>query len=397
MSNLFDNYNRDSVFRDRFSLTPEFVPEELPCRDDETQRLVEGLSILLDPFRPVSVNIAIIGNAGIGKTTLAKHVTKHLESYSVANKISLETHYINCHSFRTKTSILRRLATDRFHIQGRGFSDEELMEMLANKLKRENKRIVLIIDEADMLRGEDILAFIHMNELFEPGVGRLSLIIISRRRAWTLMLDAHLSGRVQDQLNLQPYTRDQLEQILEYRRKLGFFANVVPPEVFEMIVDIAAATGNARHGIEIMLRCGMMANSKGASQINPEFVRAAKNEVYPELRPEVFTDLKPNELIVALAIARILSSGTGIAYTTINEAYAKYLETCSEFSISKQAKASFRLYLETLTRLGIVSAQVRALGEGKRGRRSYITLHDIPALIIKERVEHALKSKLKEK
>ncbi|RMG20173.1 MAG: AAA family ATPase [Methanobacteriota archaeon] len=396
LTNLFEKYSTDSVFKDRFTLTPEFVPDEMPGREDEQTRMVEALSILLDPFRPVAVNIAIIGPAGVGKTTLAKRITKDLKSYAESLNINLDTQYVNCHSFRTKTSILRRLVTDGFtNVQGRGFSDEEMMEMLAKKLSRENKRIVLTIDEAGMLRGEDILGLIHMNELFPPGEGRVSIIIITRRQQWSLMLNTHLSGRVQDQINMPKYTREQLETILRYRAQLGFYAGVISDEVLDMIVDIAATTGNARHGIEIMLRCGMIANAKKSSIITPEFVRAAKNEVYPELRPDVFNDLKINELVVALSIATILSKGGGVVQTTINEAYQVYKMYCETYQLKGQSKATFRIYLDNLAQLGIVVTQVKPMPDGSRGRRSIITLHDIPAIIVKERVEEAIKKKIR--
>lgn len=396
MSNAFENYSRDSVFRDRYTLTPEFVPDELPRREEETKRMVEALSILLDPYRAVAVNIAITGQAGIGKTTLAKKITKDLENFALQRKVNLEVHYVNCHTFRSKTSILRRLATDKFNIHGRGFSDEELMEMLATRLDREQKRLVLTIDEAGMLKGEDILGLIHMNELFGPGSGRLSIIVISRRQEWSLMLDTHLSGRIQDQLNLNKYSREDLVEILGYRRQLGFHADVLSNDVLDLIIDISAATGNARHGIEIMLRAGMIANSRNQDQITADFVRAAKHEVYPELRSDVFKDLKFNELAAALSVARKLKNKGGLAATTINESYDSFRLICNEFEVKPPGKATFRICIETLNRLGIVQSQVKPMSDGTRGRRSVITLHDIPASILEERVTDTIRKKVTE-
>ena len=59
-----------SVFKDESTLFREFVPEKLPRREKDIARLTRD-------FKPITegafaVNIAIIGNAGIGKTSIAK-------------------------------------------------------------------------------------------------------------------------------------------------------------------------------------------------------------------------------------------------------------------------------------------------------------------------------------
>lgn len=388
--NIFERKSLENVFRERYTLLPEFVPEELPCRDNEIDQLVENLRILLDPLRCVAVNIAITGLPGIGKTTLAKKTINDLKSAAIANKINLDIFYVNCHSFRTKTSILRRIAQDKFYIQGRGFSDEELIEMLATRLEKENLRLVLAIDEAGMLSGKDILSFIHLNDLFPPGTGRLSTIIICRRSEWSIVLSSTLSGRIQDQLNLDGYTREQLEEILNYRLKLAFFADVISPEVMDLIIDISARTRNARHGIEIMLRAGMKANAHGIPTISADLVRAAKTEVYPELRSDVFRDLKQSELIAALALGKILEQ-PGFVSTSINQSYDRFRLVSEEYNLKPQSKATFRLCIDTLEKLGIISHSVGIIGEG-RGRRAKISLYDIPAQILVERVQNVLKS-----
>ena len=397
MANVFENYSSDSVFRDRFVLTPEYVPDEMPGREHETKRMVEILSVLLDPYRTNAVNLAIVGEAGVGKTTLAKRVAKDLKEYALEMQINLNICYVNCHSLRTKTAILRKLSTNKHTIQGRGFSDEELMEMLATKLEKQNKRQVLIIDEAGMLKAEDILGIIHLNELFIKSTGRLSTISITRNSDWSSLLDSRLSGKIQDKIALQPYNREEVSQILTIRRKLGFHAEVLSDEVLELVIDTTARSRNARHGIEILLRAGMIANASGNSHVTADFIRAANNEIYPELRPDIFRDLKFNELATSIAIGRILSRNGRIT-TTINQSYEVFkLVYVENEGTAIPGIATFRNSINTLVRLGILASKVKSLEKEKRGRRAVIGLLDIPAVVLVERAQNIMDELQKQK
>ena len=387
MANIFENHSSDTVFRDRYVLTPEYVPNKMPGREHETKRMVEILSVLLDPYRTNAVNLAIVGEAGIGKTTLAKRVTNDLKEYALETKINLDVCYVNCHSLRTKTAILRKLSHNNYTIQGRGFSDEELMEMLATKLEKQNKRQVLIIDEAGMLKAEDILGIIHLNELFMNLTGRLSTISITRNSDWSSLLDSRLSGRIHDKIELKPYNREEISNILNIRRKLGFHAGILSDEILELVIDATTRSRNARHGIEILLRAGMIANANGESQVTADFIRAANTEIYPELRSDIFRDLRFNELATSIAIGRILSNNEKTT-TTINYSYEIFKLVCAENKgTPAPGVATFRNAINTLTRLGILAAKVKPVEEEKRGRRTVIGLLDMPAIVLVERAQ----------
>ena len=88
--NIFEKRSRESVFRQRHTLLPEFVPDELPCREKEQDQLVENLRILLDPTRCLAVNMSITGLPGIGKTTIAKKTINDLKSAAMKANINLD-------------------------------------------------------------------------------------------------------------------------------------------------------------------------------------------------------------------------------------------------------------------------------------------------------------------
>ena len=88
-----------SVFKDEASLFPEYIPPELPNRDEEVKRLARNFSALLRRDGAFSVNVASVGNAGIGKTALAKYTMAQLKELATDQNINVDYAYYNCHSF----------------------------------------------------------------------------------------------------------------------------------------------------------------------------------------------------------------------------------------------------------------------------------------------------------
>jgi cell division control protein 6 len=379
-----------SVFKDEASLFPEYIPPELPNRDEEIKRLARNFRALLRRDGAFSVNVAIVGNAGIGKTALVKYTLAQLKELAINENINIDYAYYNCHSFRSKTAILRSLMADRFMIQSRGFSDEEVLEMLFKRLQKENQHLILVLDEANTLESEDILSIIHANEAL--GIS-LSTVVISRPTEWKMLLDAPLSGHIHDQINLRSYNIDQLMTILSYRARIAFNPQAYTTDIIELVAEISSHTRNARHGLEILYRSGKAADNQSKSILDPEDIRRSKNEVYPELRPDIFYDLRENELITALSIARDLMD-TGSTATTINRSYEHYEMACEEFGINKRKLITYRGFVDSLVNVGIVGKTTTLASKGKRGRRSKITLFDIPASVLAERVEQRIKTVL---
>jgi len=377
-----------NIFKDESTLFPDYVPEELPHREEEMIRLAKNFRTILKRDNPRSVHIAVVGDPGVGKTSLVKRTMQDLVEVAHDKSINVDFVYYNCHSMRTKASILRHVLTEKFGVQSRGFGEEEILEMIVKRCEKEDLRLIIAIDEANMLKAEDILSIIHANEVFGSGESRISTIIISRTAEWRALLNAPLSGHILDQLNIEGYNKEELMDIFKYRAKLAFWEGVISDEILEMVAEISASTRNARHGIEIMLRAGRIADGLGEHEIKADFIREAKNRVYPELRSDVFYDLRLHELLASLAIARILARPENIQ-TTIKEAYEEYKLVCEEMGEKPASMPSFRIYLNTLEKVGIIGITVKSLEKG-RGRRAKITLYDIPAKIMKERIEALL-------
>jgi len=372
-----------TVFKDESTLLLDYVPPKLPCREGDLARLSRNFKPIFTGDKFYNITIAITGPAGVGKTSLAKLFGKGLEEAS-KNYKEIMCLYFNCYSFRTKSSILREITTRKFGISSRGLSDNELLTQIYKRLKNEDKRLLIILDEAFLLGGDAILSLIHSYESYGFGYSPISMIIISRPEEYNSILHIKLKGKINDLIKLEPYSKEMFKEIIDYRTELAFKPGVISEEIKELIIEIVSETNNARHLIEILHKSGKLADIKGQSEITAEMVRQAKNEVYPELRPEMLRELKIQELITAHAIAKRLKH-KGIVSTNIKEAYGYYKVACEEFNEEIHSLNTFRVYIDSLVKYGIINKITKQIGRGQRGRRSRITLFDVPAKVLEER------------
>jgi cell division control protein 6 len=385
-----------TVFKNEETLHPAFIPSKLPNRETQLVRLSHTFKPLLNDEGAYAVNVAVVGRPGTGKTASIKFFGRALEK--VARKRgtsgSIRFEYYDCFMFRTKSAILRDLLTERFKVTSRGFSDEEITSMLNKRLLRENIRLVLCLDEAYLL-GQDLLSLIHSSEVAHHGQAYISTLIACRTTDWQNSLSFPLSGRLNDRIEMPPYNEDELYQILKYRTELAFHDSVVPDEILRMVANIAAATKNARHGIEMLLWAGKAADRFNVRPITPEMIRRAKQEVFSELRSDVLYSLRYQELLVLAAVSRQLKLEMSQA-TTFAKVFDSYQIICEEYGATKQAMPTFRKTIDALARLGIIGKVVESIGGGQRGRRARLTLMDIPVEIFDERVGEILQRRLAE-
>lgn len=373
-----------SVFLDETKLYPEFVPEKLPHREEEIRRLASCMRPLLTG--DFGTNIAVTGQAGVGKTATVKRTMYDFSQTLKESGKNISYAYYNCYTFRTKTAILRNLLSEKFQISTRGFSDEEILEMLMKRLDKEEKHLLVVLDEASMLKTDEILTFMHVGEFF--GQSRINMILISRPLEWTTKLDSALSGHIHEQLEIPGYSKAELETILDYRARLAFKGSALGDDLVQMVAEIASQTHNARHGIEILLRAGKQADYERAQEVTAEHVREAKAAIYPELRVDVLGELETHELLTLAAITRRLRH-SGISATTIKETQLNYRLVCEEYHEKPRSSMSLRKYIDRLEQIGVIG-KVTGPIRGTKGRRSRITLYDAPASVLLERVTKLL-------
>lgn len=259
---MFENSNNGKgVLRSESYLTSNYLPEEPVGRDNEVQRLVDALQPLTRRRQPE--NLLVYGPAGVGKTTVVRHVFDRLEEETRTKAV-----YINCWQYNTRPSLLTELLIQLgYPAPRKGKPVDELLSKLREWLDK-NRGFAIALDEFDQLeeKTEIVYDLQLLNEQSEHNVG---VVMVSNQPPTALQLDPRSRSRLNCQtLQFNPYSARQLVDILEQRVEQAFRPGTVPDAVVEEIAErVAESSGDCRKALELLLKAGRKADQEGVSEI----------------------------------------------------------------------------------------------------------------------------------
>ncbi len=379
-----------SVFKDESKLNFDYVPDELPHREDEFKQLSLSMRSILTEGSPQTMLVR--GPVGSGKTVLTKRFAPEFRRAANDRDIDLETIHVNCRRHSTTPSALLQIV-NHFDpaFPDRGFSTTEMLEQLTKQLKRRKTHLLIILDEVDvLLKRDDSDLIYHLTRFNEEGSiapYSASLILVSQEDVRIHMDQGTRSTFKQtNTLRLEPYNANELASILEQRINLAFRQNTVNDGVVELCADIAAEEGDARFALEILHKAGQAADENASEKMRPEHVRAAKAHIHPVLIDERLTEVDEQRALLLLALARVLKRGG--AYATTGDVKSAYEAACEEFNKDARGHTQFWTYIQDLDALGLLSS--KRSGEGVVGTTTLMSIPDAPAELIEERISTML-------
>ena len=375
---------RQSVFKDETKLDINYVPSRLPHRETELRLLLEFFSFVLQSPRKMAQRVVITGNVGAGKTVLSQRFG--VEVIHEANKrgVNLRYVHINCRECRGSLFLILQRLILVFHpnFPRRGYSAEELLDILLKVLDEEDTHVIATLDEFDSLvenEGSDaVYKLTRAQETRQNKPQRLSLVCIFRNLKTVEQLDASSQSTLQSNIvNLETYSKQQLTDILSDRTSLAFKPSTVPENTISLVAELASSEdGNARFGIELLWRAGKYADAEDSAVVTLECVRKAVSSIIPGMRRADLASLSFHEKLLLLGTARLLKEGHKPSVSLV-EAEQAYEIACEEFAVKPNSHTQLWKYLHTLSRSGIVNTEVSTTG--LRGRSTLIYLPRIPA------------------
>jgi cell division control protein 6 len=384
-----------SVFKDEGVLSFEYVPPNLPYREEQLKTIMNFFRYIVEGGRGFYQKVLLIGSVGTGKTATSKLFGKVLEGEFKKRGKDFKFIYVNCYRERTLFLMAQKMMEVLApSLPSRGLSPQELLKIIVSLLEEKQVPVILVLDEVHYFvktAGQEALYnLLRVLESYDEGKVRLGLMFISRSKEFVYELDDVVkSSLTRNIIEFKPYSSQQLMSILQERVKLAFRDGAVLPEALEVIADNVGVdhggSGDARLAIELLWRAGKIADAMGRSQVTPDDVREASSFIHPAIRVEDLKDLLIDEKVVLLSIAKELKKG--VAYLRMGSLEERYRGECELWGLKAKKHTQLWKMVKNLEKMGLVITKIATL---EKGRTTLIGLPTIPAYLLEKEISKLL-------
>jgi archaeal cell division control protein 6 len=386
LDDVFNNaIESKTLIKNRKTLTIDYVPERLPFRDNESTMIAQTLSVILRGGRPS--NLLIFGKPGTGKTAVVKNVIERLKHKADDLDMQITVPFMNAKTANTSYKILYEIAEmmginkeeKKLQVHFTGLSLGEATDRILDYIRRKNLRVVLVIDEIDSLvdkNGDDILYnFTRANERISAEQF-ISLIGISNSLTFKDKLDPRVrSSLSEEEMVFNPYTIEQLKDILVDRCKLAFTEHAIPIAAINLCAAMAGReTGDARKAIDLLRVAAEVAEREASSTIKEIHVRVAQQKIDRDTNYEILKNSTTHTKILILAIINSKNGNTG-------EMYDIYSSLCVRLEQEPLTQRRITQIISELDQLGLVTTNIVNLGRYGRSQRIKLV---VPLMTIRE-------------
>lgn len=373
MSKIIDEvlskFERTAIFKNREYLLPDYIPNELPHREEQIKRLASILAPVSKGERPN--NVFIYGLTGTGKTAVVKFVLKNL--YLRFDK-NFRYFYVNVRQSDTPYRILADiLEALNIRVPFTGLSTAELFRRLLRALSNLHEISVIVLDEVDWLvkkSGDDILyRLTRINT--ELNKSKVSIIGITNDIKFIDILDPRVKSSLgEEELVFPPYNAEELEDILKKRAMIAFNDGVVSDSVIKLCAAIAARDhGDARRALDLLRVAGEIAERENSEVVTEDHVNKAREELERDRISEIIktlpfhSKLVLSSVILGLENKKILTTG---------EVYEIYKSLTKKLGVESVTQRRVSDILNELDMVGILTAKV--VNRGRYGKTKEISL-----------------------
>jgi len=335
------------IFFDRSKLSSRYIPNELHHREKEMsllQTMFKDSYIKPDEF--VFLTPHIVGRSGIGKTSTILKFSSMLENEFKKSGLTLKVAYINLklqggNKYAVYRFLLEKIAPE---LPSQGLSAEEMLRYLLSYLYENKLYILIILDEIEFLLRSSkdsgiIYDFTRLNEFdLSRHCNVIGVIFIARSTEFHDKIDSsELSTLGRLPIEFQPYSIEQISDILVTRSSESFNPNVVGTDIIDEVSLFTTSSqigGDVRYALDLLLYAGNLAEVNGGNRITLDQIRKAHGYNHPSITIQDLKELPKNHLLTLMAILKVQNRRKK-QYIELKEVRNFALELASEYKIKK--------------------------------------------------------------
>ena len=359
-----------ALFQNRVVLSPDYIPGNLPFRENQIKIVAQVLAPILHGSKPS--NLLLYGKTGTGKTAVARLVVDRLGEEKNSR---IRTVYVNARIAGTEYRTLFKLAEslpieEKERIPPTGLSIGEVIGRIFANIQKHEIHCVLVLDEIDYLvksYGDDTLyQFTRAGE--QTGPGFLTVIGISNDLKFKEGLDPRvLSSLGEEEMVFPPYTTDELRAILRTRAKVAFRPGVITEDGLNLCAALAGSEhGDARRAVDLLRISGEIAERDGKHHIDQECVKTASERVESNRVEDALRSLPIQNKVILLVSAKFPDG------TNTGDLYLAYENLTKKVGMEPLTQRRVSGIVAELDLLGLLDAAV--VSRGRRGRTKRIKL-----------------------
>ncbi|MFB6292225.1 MAG: ORC1-type DNA replication protein [Candidatus Nanohaloarchaea archaeon] len=388
---MFSNYvQKESVFRNKEALTPNWKPDNILHRDQQINDLASILAPALRGDDPS--NVFIYGSVGTGKTLVTRHVTEELRHVASEEEVDLNIVYINCKmkkvadtEYRLLAKLARQLGDE---VPSTGLPTDEVYNRFFEALKEQKGVVIIALDEIDALVkkvGDEFLYNLtRINDDLDET--KVSIIGISNDLNFTEYMDSRVKSSLsEEEIIFPPYNALELREILSDRAEGGFMEDVLEDGVISKCSALAAQEhGDARRALDLIRVAGELAERYNDSRISKDHVDEAQQKIERDRVVETVRSQPKHSKLVLYTILEMADDEDEVA---TGDVYSEYKELCGEVDVSELTQRRVSGLISELDMLGVINAKVISKGRYGRTRQISVDLSGEIRTQLKELVE----------
>ncbi len=311
-------------------------------RKEKLKSIADSINSLVSYRKPD--NLFIYGKTGTGKTTCLRYLLSSLNGVGGVVPV-----YLNCHQHQTTMAVFNRIAGMMDNsFSRRGFASYEVFGRIRELLHKENKSVLLVLDDIEGLMKNASDVFFPIIEENKTRRNSFGIIAISNDFSVFEKLDTKVKSSLMFRvLEFEPYAKEEIKQILGSFAEAALAEGSCSDEILDKTAGLGeSAEGNARFAIWLLFESARHAEKRGSDKIEPADVEAAYERHLP-LTPlgndPEHADLPREELLI-LDILKLGEKSSSEIYSTL-------------LKHTDKSKRQVRNYLTALIAKGYVESE----------------------------------------